>query len=48
MAKRSLLSEHPRVIFVFFLFKWLCWMVTLLSAVALERLTPKYIYFIVC
>jgi len=33
---------------IFFLFKWLCWMVTLLQAVGLERITPKYIYFNEC
>jgi uncharacterized membrane protein (DUF485 family) len=29
---------------MFFLFKWLCWMVTLLLAVGLERITPKNIH----
>jgi len=33
---------------IFFLFKWLCWMVTLLKAVGLERIIPKYMYFSVC
>jgi len=32
----------------FFLFKWLCWKLTLLYAVDLERITPKYTYFNVC
>ena len=30
--------NNPRIIVVFFLFKWLCWMVTLLSALALDGL----------
>jgi hypothetical protein len=25
--------------------RWLCWMVTLLYAVGMERITPKYIFF---
>jgi hypothetical protein len=33
------------ILYYIFLFKWLCWMVTFLWAVGLERITPKYIYF---
>jgi hypothetical protein len=33
---------------VFLLFKWLCWMETLLWGVDLERITSKYIYFNIC
>jgi hypothetical protein len=29
---------------IFFMFKWLCWMVTLLQSVGLERITPECIY----
>ena len=29
---------------IFFLFKWLCWMVTMLQDVGLERITPKNIF----
>ena len=30
---------------IFFLFKCLCWIVTFLQAMGLERITPKYVYF---
>jgi len=49
-STRTILFVHLHFCFciIFFLFKWLCWMVTLLWAAGLERITRKYIYFNVC